>query len=182
MKKQCIYCKKYFSPKNLHQKYCNKTCRYNQLKQKWNKWRLENIIQEKERHQKYYLKHKKHILKVAKKWLKKQGKKRLQKKRKLRHINLKKFRPWLLHLKHAKERCNNPNHTVYDRYGGKGIKCLLTKEQIKILWIKYKADKMQFPRLHRKNSAKHYTLENCIFIENIKHIQLHANQWRKRDK
>ncbi len=44
--------------------------------------------------------------------------------------------PWLPALYNARKRCVNPNDKRYYRYGARGIKCLLTVEQVKKLWIR----------------------------------------------
>ena len=53
----------------------------------------------------------------------------------------------------------------YNRYGGKGIKCLITPEELKILWFRDKAYEMKKPSIDRKNSKKNYIFNNCEFIE-----------------
>ena len=74
--------------------------------------------------------------------------------------------PWLRSLRNAKSRCNNPNVACYHRYGGRGIQCLLTKEDVKTLWFRDKAASMICPSIDRVDNDGHYELSNCRFIEN----------------
>ena len=73
--------------------------------------------------------------------------------------------PWKATLGNIKQRCNNPNFTFYQYYGGKGILCLITEEELKKLWFRDKAWLMKKPSIDRKNSNKNYTFKNCRFIE-----------------
>lgn len=73
--------------------------------------------------------------------------------------------PWMVAYTGAKNRCNNPRNHAYARYGGRGIRFLLTKEQIKILWLRDKAQQMRKPSIDRIKNDKDYTLDNCCFIE-----------------
>lgn len=73
--------------------------------------------------------------------------------------------PWAQKLFSARSRCNNPNGANWRIYGGKGIRCDLTIEQVKNMWFRDKADEMRRPSLDRKNSNKDYTFSNCRFIE-----------------
>lgn len=74
-------------------------------------------------------------------------------------------RPWLMHLYEARTRCksNSRNSSCY--YIGKGIKCTLTREEIKYLWFRDNAAQMNRPSLDRKDSEKDYTVDNCQFME-----------------
>jgi hypothetical protein len=73
--------------------------------------------------------------------------------------------PWIKSFYHARRRCNNPKHEKYKYYGGKGIKCLLTSEEVKKLWFRDKAYEMKQPTLDRVNGKKHYEFSNCQFME-----------------
>jgi len=72
---------------------------------------------------------------------------------------------WMNYYFRAKDRCTNSNNPSYRNYGGKGIKFKLSKEQIKSLWIRDKAEKLKKPSIDRKDSNKNYTFKNCRFIE-----------------
>ena len=73
--------------------------------------------------------------------------------------------PWKKHLQWMRSRCNNPRTNGYERYGGRGIKSLITSEELKVLWFRDKANEMLRPSLDRKNSDLDYIFENCQFIE-----------------
>jgi hypothetical protein len=66
-----------------------------------------------------------------------------------------------------KQRCNNPNAPAYKRYGGRGIKCLITKEEIKFLMERDGYWNLKKPTLDRINNNGNYCLENCRFIEHF---------------
>jgi hypothetical protein len=84
---------------------------------------------------------------------------------KLKFIKYCKENPWYKIFYNIKNRCENPASIDYQWYGGKGIKCLLTKTEIKQLWVRDGADKMKRPSIDRLNSNYDYTLSNCRFIE-----------------
>ena len=73
--------------------------------------------------------------------------------------------PWLDYYRHAKERCNNPNWRRYDRYGGRGIKFLLDKEEVETLYKRDNADKLKHPSIDRIDNDGDYVFDNCRFIE-----------------
>ena len=73
--------------------------------------------------------------------------------------------PWMKHQHFAKQRCNYKNNISYRRYGGRGIKFLLTKEEMKFLWFRDKAHSLKKPSIDRIDNDKNYTLNNCRFIE-----------------
>lgn len=75
------------------------------------------------------------------------------------------LKPWLKHLASLRKRCNNIKHHSYYRYGGRGIKALITKEEIKELWFRDKAFEMKKPSIDRKDNNGHYEFSNCQFIE-----------------
>ena len=74
-------------------------------------------------------------------------------------------RPWLFTLRSIKVRCNNKNNHKYPVYGGRGIKCLITAEELKIIWFRDKAYLMKNPSIDRIDNDGNYTLDNCQFIE-----------------
>lgn len=76
----------------------------------------------------------------------------------------KKF-PWKLTLKNIKSRCEYPKDINYKNYGGRGIKCLITEEELEYLWFRDNAYEMKKPSISRKNHNKNYILDNCKYEE-----------------
>lgn len=76
-----------------------------------------------------------------------------------------KNKKWAKIFYDIKQRCTNPNDTGYKYYGGKGIKCKITKEEIKQLWFRDNADNLKEPSIDREDSKKDYVYDNCRFIE-----------------
>lgn len=74
-------------------------------------------------------------------------------------------KPWLTTLYAARNRCSNPKLKGYYRYGGRGIKCFLTPDEIHRLWIRDGAAKMRKPSIDRIDNDGHYEFSNCRFIE-----------------
>ena len=73
--------------------------------------------------------------------------------------------PWKQTLKQIKSRCNNQNNPKYYRYGGRGIKCLITAEELKELWFRDKAYLMEWASIDRENNDGNYIFDNCRYIE-----------------
>jgi hypothetical protein len=63
------------------------------------------------------------------------------------------------------QRCNNPKNISYKNYGGRGIKCLISIEEIKFLMERDDYWNMKKPSIDRINNNEDYTLNNCQFIE-----------------
>jgi hypothetical protein len=63
-------------------------------------------------------------------------------------------------------------------YKEKGILVTITKNEIEELWNIYSACLMKSPVIHRIDSSKNYTFENCIFLEASTHSKFHAKQKR----
>lgn len=87
----------------------------------------------------------------------------------LNKINLKKFielNPWMESFYKINQRCNNPKCKDYPNYGGRGIKALITKEEIKILWFRDKAYNMNNPTIDKIDNDGNYTFDNCQWLEN----------------
>ena len=73
--------------------------------------------------------------------------------------------PWKRSHESAKRRCTNKKSNRYKNYGGRGIKCLITVEEIKELWFRDEAYDMKIPTIDRKDNDGNYTVNNCRFIE-----------------
>jgi hypothetical protein len=83
----------------------------------------------------------------------------------LYYKKLYKDKPWSLTLKNIKKRCNTVTCIKYPRYGGRGIKCLITAEELKTLWFRDKAYEMKKPSIDRIDNDGDYCFENCRYIE-----------------
>jgi hypothetical protein len=116
--------------------------------------------EQREYDRKYYLKNKKKRIAKANAWNKSHQTKVCQRTRLWRKQN-----PWLNSYYHLRKRCLNRDCRDYRWYGGRGIKCKITKEEVKRLWFRDKAYEMKQPSIDRKDSKKHYTYDNCRFIE-----------------
>ncbi len=77
---------------------------------------------------------------------------------------LKRF-PWYRHWAAAYSRCNNESHRSYKWYGARGIKMLLTFDEVARLWSRDKAYLMKKPSIDRINNDDSYVFGNCHFIE-----------------
>lgn len=73
--------------------------------------------------------------------------------------------PWYSSLWGAKQRCSNKNNPKYKNYGARGIKFLISREEVKFLWKRDKAADLVRPSLDRINNDGNYELSNCRFIE-----------------
>lgn len=80
--------------------------------------------------------------------------------------------PWCRTLHHIRSRCHSPTNRKYPLYGGRGIKCLLTKDEIKLLWDRDKASLLEWPTIDRLDPNSHYELKNCRFIEQKENSRL----------
>lgn len=100
-----------------------------------------------------------------------------------RQKNFRLSHPWYDSYLSARQRCNNPKHPSYPRYGAKGIKFLLSKEDMRRLWTRSKASQLISPSLHRINSSGDYVLSNCRFIELAEHSRKSAmERWARIKK
>lgn len=73
--------------------------------------------------------------------------------------------PWMSSFFNARARCNYKKCEMYPFYGGKGIRFLLTKQEVEYLWKRDKAGELKRPSLDRIQSQGDYILSNCRFIE-----------------
>lgn len=84
-------------------------------------------------------------------------------------------KPWCKTLVSLRGRCNNINRKDYRFYGGRGIKALITLNELEKLWVRDKADLMTRPSIERNDNLGDYTFENCCYIE-------HNENCRKRNR
>jgi hypothetical protein len=85
------------------------------------------------------------------------------------------MKKWDLAYYRIRQRCNNKNVESYKNYGGRGIQCLITKEELKKLWIRDRASRLKRPSIDRKNIDENYTFKNCRFIELSKNTGVRRN-------
>jgi len=93
------------------------------------------------------------------------NKNKLLKQKRIYRVKLFKENPWKRQYYDLRNRCNNPNNERYHRYGGRGIKSLITKDELKQLWFRDKAYLMDKPSIDRINNDGNYEFNNCRFIE-----------------
>ena len=68
--------------------------------------------------------------------------------------------PWLRAYYSILQRCK---YMPIKKY--KDIECNITREELKELWFRDKAYNLKNPSIDRKDTDKHYTINNCRFIE-----------------
>lgn len=93
---------------------------------------------------------------------------------------LNKNNPWVLTYIRIKQRCMNPKNCSYPRYGGRGIKCLITANELKFLWFRDKAYEMKKPSIDRIDNDGNYILENCRYIELSENFNRMNNKRKKK--
>lgn len=67
---------------------------------------------------------------------------------------------WMRSYRSLKSRCS-----YHPRYAGRGIKALITPDDVEFLWKRDGADKMADPTIDRIDNDGNYELSNCRFIE-----------------
>ena len=100
------------------------------------------------------------------------NKQKIQSKAKNNH----KKAPWIRILRSIKSRCENKNSQDYKTYGGRGIKCLITAEELKEIWFRDKAYLMDFPTIDKINNNGDYEFSNCQFLENVDNVKKQHNK------
>lgn len=79
---------------------------------------------------------------------------------------------WLQNtLNNIKFRCTNPKDKRYKDYGGRGIKCFLTLEDLQVIYERDRPDLMRYPSIDRIEVEGHYRLDNCQFLELLDNIK-----------
>jgi hypothetical protein len=90
--------------------------------------------------------------------------------------------PWYKHLKASRQRCNDKNATNYKWYGLKGIQCLITIQEIKLLWNRDKAWLFKEAHLSRKNHNDNYTFDNCFFSSKKQNVGESNKRTKSKDR
>lgn len=89
--------------------------------------------------------------------------------------------PWKSSYFNAKSRCSCKKHSSYEEYGGRGIKFILTMDEVVALWNRDKAFLLKKPSLDRKNSNGNYEFLNCRFIELSENSRLGSlSRWHSK--
>ena len=84
------------------------------------------------------------------------------------------FRGYVTHLVgHIHDRCTNLNCEVYKYYGGRGIKCLFTSQEL-YDWLVQKGIDPIGLQIHRVDNDGDYTLDNIEFLKAGDHTRLHS--------
>lgn len=73
-------------------------------------------------------------------------------------------------LQKIKRRCFNPKCKNYKYYGGRGIECRITEDELKELWDRDKAYELKQPSIDRIDNDGHYEYRNCQFIEMVENF------------
>ena len=84
---------------------------------------------------------------------------------KIYRLNVRKHKPWKFIFRDIKTRCTNHNCKDFKTYGNRGIKCLITEEELKELWYRDKAYLMNKPSIDRIDNDGNYEYSNCRYIE-----------------
>lgn len=86
-------------------------------------------------------------------------------------LRYQKDNPWVVTLTKINYRCNDSKCDKFKYYGGKGIKNLLTLQDLKFLWNRDKASDMKWPSIDRIDSSSNYQLDNCRYIEQSENVK-----------
>lgn len=70
--------------------------------------------------------------------------------------------PWYKTYYRIRNRCRS---AYFKSYGGKGIECRISLEEVKFLWFRDKAMNLKRPSIDRIDNDGHYEVTNCRFIE-----------------
>ncbi len=84
--------------------------------------------------------------------------------------------PWVRNMSSLRSRCNDKKHVHYKYYGGKGVKCLISLNEVKYMWFRDKAYEMKVPSVDRIYSNGNYILNNCRFIERAENSRYNGNR------
>ena len=167
--KTCSKCKVEKSIQNFY------LCKKGRLKGKFFYWCKNCCSKE---YQYWSSKNKKRISNNGKRrWRSKKKMLCLQKKR--YYFRRKKEEPWWVVWVGIGSRCHSKRPDICPYYKNKGIVRAMTSDDVKFLWFRDKAYSMSHPTIHRIDSDKSYTLENCVFIEYIENAKLAGYQAMK---
>ena len=84
--------------------------------------------------------------------------------------------PWYIAYHGIKDRCGKPGHARFKSYGGRGIKCMITMEQLAMTYYRDKAHLLKQASVDRINPDDHYRIGNIRWIEKLEN----SNRARRR--
>ncbi len=84
---------------------------------------------------------------------------------KIRKLEQHNLQPWKAYSRFIKRRCSAFGKREGKNYADKGIKKLITSEELRVLWFRDKAYMLIKPSVDRINNSGHYEFSNCRFIE-----------------
>lgn len=120
------------------------------------KWRVENRAAIAAYGKEYYARNKNRIRRAAK-----------------THYGT--FRGYICHLvTRTRSRCINPKDASYERYGGRGICCLLTVRGL-YDWLVEKGIDPRGLCIHRIDNDGDYSLTNITFLSTKEHVRVHVD-------
>jgi len=83
---------------------------------------------------------------------------------------------WIITHSSIKYRCENLKDVSHKCYAGKGIKCLISAEELKSLWFRDRAYLMNKPSIDRIDNNGNYIFNNCKYIELSENIKKGNNK------
>lgn len=144
------------------------------------KWQKANPSKLRHNLAKYYKNHKASILKRARDLYKERstgGKAEIYRARQRKKYYA---YPWINTYRHIQQRCENPKSANYKRYGAKGIKKLISIQELKKLWFRDKGWTLKHQSIERKNPKGNYTFRNCEYIEMAENLRRRWHGKRKK--
>jgi hypothetical protein len=79
--------------------------------------------------------------------------------------------PWARTLNRIRSRCSH-----HPDYVNRGIRCLITKDELRELWFRDQAYLMKQPSIDRIDTNGQYTKENCRYMEKLENS---LRQWKE---
>lgn len=85
---------------------------------------------------------------------------------------------WIVTLEKIRFRVKDKDPKIRKYYYDKKVKNYLTKESIKYLWDRDKANRMRRPSIHRIDNDGDYSIKNCEYLEFSDHMKIHNYERR----